>query len=120
MYSIAIQANNNKNGIFFMTRARSELIDLSATSYYHCINRCVRRAFLCGNDRFSGKNYEHRKTWVIDRLSELTVVFSVEVCAYAVMTIFCSCKDCIHYIPVNIKSLSSSLAGKQRHRRELV
>ena len=69
-----------------MTRARSELIDLSATSYYHCINRCVRRAFLCGNDQQSGKNYEHRKTWVVDRLNELTTVFAVEVCAYAVMS----------------------------------
>ena len=69
-----------------MTRARSELIDLSATSYYHCINRCVRRAFLCGNDNLSGKNYEHRKTWVVDRLTELASVFSVEICAYAVMS----------------------------------
>ena len=69
-----------------MTRARSELIDLSATSYYHCINRCVRRAFLCGNDYLSGKNYEHRKTWVVDRLTELANVFAIEVCAYAVMS----------------------------------
>jgi len=69
-----------------MTRARSELIDLSATSYYHCINRCVRRAFLCGNDHLSGKNYEHRKTWVVDRLTELASVFAIEVCAYAVMS----------------------------------
>jgi len=76
-----------------MTRARRELMDLSATSYYHCINRCVRRAFLCGEDQFSGKNYEHRKSWVIERLSELTPIFTIEVCAYAIMTIFCSCKD---------------------------
>lgn len=69
-----------------MTRARSELIDLSATSYYHCINRCVRRAFLCGSDHLTGKNYEHRKTWVVDRLAELASVFSIEVCAYAVMS----------------------------------
>jgi len=69
-----------------MTRARSELIDLSTTSYYHCINRCVRRAFLCGNDHQSGKSYEHRKTWVVDRLTELASVFAVEVCAYAVMS----------------------------------
>ena len=69
-----------------MTRARSELIDLSATSYYHCINRCVRRAFLCGKDHLTGKNYEHRKAWVVDRLTELTSVFAVEVCAYAVMS----------------------------------
>ncbi len=69
-----------------MTRARRELVDLSATSYYHCISRCVRRAFLCGNDNFSGKNYEHRKSWVVDRLTELAPVFAIEVCAFAIMS----------------------------------
>ncbi len=69
-----------------MTRARRELVDLSATSYYHCISRCVRRAFLCGEDHFSGKNYEHRKSWVVDRLTELAPVFAIEVCAYAIMS----------------------------------
>ena len=69
-----------------MTRARSELIDLSSTSYYHCINRCVRRAFLCGNDHLTDKNYEHRKIWVVDRLAELASVFAIDICAYAVMS----------------------------------
>ena len=69
-----------------MTRARAELVDLSATSYYHCINRCVRRAFLYGSDHLTGKNYEHRKTWVVERLTELASAFAVEVCAYAVMS----------------------------------
>ena len=69
-----------------MTRARRELVDINTTSYYHCINRCVRRAFLCGEDQFSGKNYEHRKIWVVDRLAELAFAFAIDVCAYAVMS----------------------------------
>ena len=69
-----------------MTRARRELVDINTTSYYHCINRCVRRAFLCGEDHFSGRNYEHRKAWVVDRLAELASVFAVDVCAYAIMS----------------------------------
>ena len=84
-YSSYVSNNNNKVSSS-MTRARAELVDLSATSYYHCINRCVRRAFLCGSDHLTGKNYEHRKTWVVERLTELASAFAVEVCAYAVMS----------------------------------
>ncbi|WP_062260570.1 transposase [Endozoicomonas arenosclerae] len=69
-----------------MTRARSTLIDPGATPYYHCIARCVRRAFLCGEDHLTGQNYEHRRQWVVDRLNELATVFAIEVCAYAVMS----------------------------------
>jgi len=69
-----------------MTTAREKLISLEATSYYHIISRCVRRAFLCGEDHLTGKNYDHRKDWVIERLRELDKVFAIELCAYAVMS----------------------------------
>ena len=36
-----------------MTRARYEQISTANTLYYHCIARCVQRAFLCGEDTFS-------------------------------------------------------------------
>jgi len=48
-----------------MTQPRSRLVSVEDTPYYHCIGRCVRRAFLCGTDEFSGKNYEHRRQWVV-------------------------------------------------------
>ena len=69
-----------------MPRARKELVNLDATPYYHCICRCVRRAFLCGEDHLTGKNYEYRKVWVVERLSELSQVFSIEIAAYAIMS----------------------------------
>jgi REP element-mobilizing transposase RayT len=69
-----------------MTRARNQLISLDITPYYHCISRCVRRAFLWGEDSLTGKNYEHRKAWVISRLRELEDVFAIDICAYAIMS----------------------------------
>ena len=62
-----------------MTMARGELVDSSVTAFYHCISRCVRRAFLCG------EGCEHRKQWIEDRLRELSGIFSVEVAGFAVL-----------------------------------
>lgn len=69
-----------------MTQARSSLISLSDTAYYHCISRCVRRAYLCGQDDYSGRNFEHRRVWVIERLRLLSQVFAIDICAYAIMS----------------------------------
>jgi hypothetical protein len=62
-----------------MTMARKSLVDSSVTPLYHCISRCVRRAFLCG------EGCGHRKQWIEDRLRELAGIFAIDVCAYAVL-----------------------------------
>jgi len=69
-----------------MTRARYSQVPLDDILYYHCICRCVRRAFLCGQDHYSGQAYEHRRQWVVERLALLVDVFAVNLCAYAVMS----------------------------------
>ena len=69
-----------------MPTSRANQVDLDVTSYYHCVARCVRRAFLCGKDRYSGQNFEHRRGWVRERLRFLAGVFAIDVCAYAVMS----------------------------------
>ena len=69
-----------------MTRARSQLISLEDTPYYHCIARCVRRAFLCGDDHYTGKNFDHRKQWLVDRFTLLSDIFAIDIAAYAVMS----------------------------------
>ncbi len=69
-----------------MTQPRKALVSLSETPYYHVISRCVRRAFLCGVDSYTGTSYEHRKSWVQERLQQLTECFAIELCAYAIMS----------------------------------
>ena len=69
-----------------MTTARSHLVDPYTPGFYHCISRCVRRAWLCGIDPYDGKSYEHRREWVEQRLLELAEIFAVGIHAYAVMS----------------------------------
>jgi REP element-mobilizing transposase RayT len=69
-----------------MTYARKTLVSLNDTPYYHVISRCVRRAWLWGVDEFSGRDYSHRKEWVLERMHQLSYVFATDVCAYAIMS----------------------------------
>jgi REP element-mobilizing transposase RayT len=62
-----------------MTIARAQLVDTSLTRWYHCVTRCVRRAFLLGE---GGNN---RKEWIENRLEELAEIFAVAVGGFSVM-----------------------------------
>lgn len=69
-----------------MPEPRYRQVSIEDTPYYHCISRCVRRAFLCGSDPLTGFNFEHRRQWIVDRIKLICSVFAVDLCAYAVMS----------------------------------
>ena len=64
---------------------RSSYVQEGQEGVFHCFSRCVRRAFLCGVDALSGRDFSHRKAWLVDRLRFLAASFAIEVCAYAIM-----------------------------------
>lgn len=54
--------------------------------FYHGISRCVRRAWLCGEDPVSGRNFDHRHGWIEARLIHLAGSFAVGLYAWTVMS----------------------------------
>ncbi|MPY23428.1 transposase [Shewanella sp. YLB-07] len=69
-----------------MPRPRRTQVSIEDTSWYHCCSRVCRRAMLMGDDKFTGKNYDHRRDWVESQLLTLASVFAIDVAAYAVMS----------------------------------
>ena len=62
-----------------MTIARAHLVDPAVTRWYHCVTRCVRRAFLLG------EGMHDRKSWIEHRLEELAEIFAVAVAGFAIL-----------------------------------
>lgn len=67
-----------------MTISRTKLVNPEVTRFYHCISRCVRRAFLFGEGAEDAVGL-NRKAWLDDRLRVLNDLFAVSVAGYAVM-----------------------------------
>ena len=97
-----------------MTIARKEIVIPNKEAVYHCIARCVRRAFLCGYDKFTGNSYDHRKMWIKKRIKELSNIFVIDICGYAVMS------NHLHIIlrtrPNQVKNMETEEAAKRWYK----
>jgi len=69
-----------------MTIARRKQFCPDVTPYYHCITRCVRRSFLCGHDKLTRKNFNHRRGWIEKHLLLLSNAFCIDLAGYSVMS----------------------------------
>ena len=58
---------------------RSEIVGEGEVGVYHCWSRCVRRAFFCGNDPLSGKDFEYRRHGISKFEERFTGLFRIEV-----------------------------------------
>jgi REP element-mobilizing transposase RayT len=90
---------------------RRDLVDEREVGCYHCVARCVRRAFLCGDDAYSGQNFDHRKTWIRNRLEALAAIFGIEVVGFALMS------NHLHVILRNRPDLTSDWTPEEIARR---
>ena len=50
------------------------------------MNRTVRRCFLLGDDRFSGKNNDHRKIWIAEQLVQQARYFGIDLLCQAILS----------------------------------
>jgi len=94
-------------------RARREIMDFSSMGGYHCYSRCVRRAFLCGRDDYSGNNYDHRKDWLETRLEFLASCMAIDVLAVAILD------NHFHVIVRNRPELAEQWSDQEVARRWL-
>ncbi len=62
-----------------MTIARAHLVDPTVSRWYHCVTRCVRRAFLLGEGQ------QDRKLWIETRLQELAEIFAISVGGFSIL-----------------------------------
>ena len=69
-----------------MTQARAHTVSTEQHGMYHCVTRCVRRAWLCGVDPLTGQDHDARKPMIVNRIRDLGEIFAVAVYAYAVMS----------------------------------
>jgi hypothetical protein len=62
-----------------VANARRKLLGGERQAVFHCSSRCVRRAFLCGQDPQTGRDYSHRRDWIVQREEQLAGLFAIDI-----------------------------------------
>jgi hypothetical protein len=44
------------------------------------------KSFLCGFDKLTGQNFDHRRGWIVERMNELAQIYAVRVLAFSAMS----------------------------------
>lgn len=65
---------------------RRDIFNPNEVGIYHCIQRTVRRAFLCGYDQITGKSFDHRRMWIQEQMQALCAIFAFDCLSYAIMS----------------------------------
>ena len=65
---------------------RSEQFDPDHICIVHTVQRCVRRAYLAGEDSVTGKDFGFRREWIRRRIESLASVFAMDVLNYTVLS----------------------------------
>lgn len=65
---------------------RSDVVSSDEVGVYHCYSRCHNGAFLCGYDKQTGQDYEHRRDWIEERQELLAACFAIELLAHIIMS----------------------------------
>jgi hypothetical protein len=66
--------------------ARRDVVDPVKQQILHCTERCVRGAYLCGEDPLTGQSFEHRRGRIRRRLEFLASIFGIDFLTYAVLS----------------------------------
>ena len=66
--------------------ARKDIVREGEIGIYHCWSRCVQRAFLCGFDAVTQRDFDYRRGWIESLLAYLAGVFAIDVGNYSVLS----------------------------------
>lgn len=66
--------------------SRAEIFDPSEIVAVHTMAKTVRRCFILGDDPLTGKNFDHRKQWIEDKLKHLAANFGIDLLAFSCLS----------------------------------